>query len=161
MNVPPSLPSPDQVHIEVDTNDNDSDNDSDTDDEKQDDTGGGLMGQASPVAGNGATANSGGKSQPRRQNWKGPHERALLAAFYKSGAAPTCDENAIAEMMQSGEIESSPRMQEKIKKKWKQLPKRIRAILRNTTATDNNRKDKYGVIREYVKNYPVFFQRFR
>ena len=46
-------------------------------------------------------------------------------------------------------------MTERIKEKWKELPKRIRAVLRNE-ALDRN--DKYEAIRDFVKEDRTFFE---
>ena len=45
----------------------------------------------------------------------------------------------------------------RIQEEWRDLPKRIRAVLSNE---DVDKNDKYKAIRDYVDKDPAFFKRF-
>ena len=93
------------------------------------------------------------------KNWVEEPDKALVKAFYESRGSPSaaCDEKLITIIKQAGKIEDSPRMTVKILEAWRDLPRRIQAVLNNE---DVDRNDRYKVIREYVKKDPAFFQPF-
>ena len=82
----------------------------------------------------------------------------LVKAFYESrGYPPGCDERLIAIIKQSGRIEDSHGTTVRIQEEWRDLPRRIQAVLRNEDLVQN---DKYEAIREYVEKDLAFFKRF-
>lgn len=100
------------------------------------------------------------KSPPSPQNaagykyWVNGPDRALVQTFFESNGC-RFEESVIEKIRVLGNMRNTARLASRIKAKWEDLPRRIRAVLLNDNA---DRNDRYGVIREYMGKYPDFFE---
>eukprot|EP01035_Chromulina_nebulosa_P033782 gene33782-45238_t len=103
---------------------------------------------------------NGYKRLPSPQNaagykyWVNGPDRALVQTFYESNGC-RFEETVIEKVRVLGNMRNTARLASRIKAKWEDLPRRIRAVLRNDNV---DRNDRYGVIREYMGKYPDFFE---